>query len=186
MTPVDALLSLFFGISSGGVLDFAKYSWRKVTKRSLQDLFVDSFNEAARDLQTHFKGSGDYQELKFDSDAFNRLLQRNSFSSKVAGSVNESELYSRIAELLRDEAVVQSDSLSDDGYKQLISNLTNHAKERLPKSLLENPEVFRGVLQAEVQHGNRRVEDLYEFLSTLNLEERKDDIKAIKELIEPY
>ncbi len=155
----------------------------RTSQRSVEDLFLRSFEQACNDLRNSSEHPARYNELRFDDLAFRKLIRNEAVRPRptAAASVQEAA-YKEIIELLKDSAIIRigDESLSDDGYKQLIRNVVRHAQARFKEALLKDEQGFRHLVSDTLAENGEQLTEMADLLESLDLPDIASSIRSIE------
>ena len=188
------LSTLALGVASNLAHSAIQTAWSRITKRTWEDLFYDSFRQAFNGMRPQLEQYTQDGEVKFNEAAFRKLLRQNLALNIGNSSLSETER-DEFTHILADHMsradvlIIGGHTLSDESYRQLVRNLIEQASAEFRIAVLKDEQAFRQAILAEVQ-GNydvaREVQELLQnrFGIVIELlESIKDDTEATRDKV---
>lgn len=204
----DLLDNTFFsGVPSNAIWDLMKLGWNKVTEKSWEDLYLESFQQAVNDAKPLLSKYADSDgEIEISKDALEKALRRDlavNPSTIAYDKINDEQFASQLATAMVKGSVltIGGHNLSQDDYTQIIYNLVQRARANFKTAILANQEMFRCAMLDESQVVKAKLGDVQLVLQNIqewlasqfdltipllheihdSIEEIKSDVKDIKQ-----
>ena len=184
---------IFSGITGNVTYDLLKSAWSRVTRRSWETLYLDSFHTAVIDARPHLVAYAQADgEITVNQDELVRALHSDlQIGPKLArlSALSDEEFIAALADAMveRSVLVIGGHALSREGYTQITRNLVRSATRHFHLSIFADEEVFRQALLTETQHNTDLVEELLRSLRAYSrgvveqLEQISTDVVEIKQ-----
>jgi tetratricopeptide (TPR) repeat protein len=165
------LTSLFVGTIPNFIHDGIKNAWSKITQKTWEDIYLESFQKAFADLEPHLKKYAEDGRIILNKAALVKIqhqslaLDPNSYSYS---QLTEAEIIGQFARAFEENNVfvIPGHKLSSEDFNQLARNLIASAKVKFKQSILDHESTFRQAIFAEVEGNNQKLEEISDFLKS--------------------
>ena len=181
---VSVLTSLTLGVASNLVHGAIRASWSKLTSRTWEELFYDSFNQAFKDLRPQFNKHTKDGKVTFSEERLRKLIRQDLMlhvDNLSYSDANPEELIRVLANGMSkaDILAIGGHTLSSEDYKQLVRSLIKQASNNFKTAILTNERAFRETVLTEVQGNRELTREIFELLK--NLDGRFDRLTELVE-----
>lgn len=183
MSTLLALLDryIFSGITGSFAWEILKSGWQKTTRKSWEYLYLESFSIAIQKMHKQLMQYAVDGVIELDNESFHRALHY-----ELAVDVNDKSFNDMGAEkflallgdaLFKKQAlIIGGNNLSKDDYINLISQVTQQAREIFRNSILTNEFAFRQAVMADSQSNQAYLSEIFSYIKLqFNLLEQKID-----------
>lgn len=162
---------LLGGVPSNFVHDAAKGAWQKITARSWEDLYLDSFQQAVQESKVQLqKYSVENGEINLSREVLQRVLRQHlgvAIHVEPFSALSNETFIRELAIALSEHSVLEinGNNLSVDDYTQIIRNLIQHVMRRFKDAILSDEAAFRRVLLDEIGANNDGIRQIQIYLN---------------------
>lgn len=172
---------IFTGVTGNTAYAVAKKFWQKAFGKSVEFLYLDAFAQAVDIERPRLQKHG--EQVSLNREQLSKALHQDlvlSIAPSSSAMLNDNDFVARLADAFYERQVVEigGHGLDRDSYTQLVRKLIVQTKGLFRQRVLDNEQVFKQVLLAEVEGNNQRLGELSIYLNT-NFDLLSDKLELI-------
>ncbi|NMC84433.1 MAG: hypothetical protein GYA58_04020 [Anaerolineaceae bacterium] len=195
MNVIDSFL--LSGVGSNIAHDIIKSAWEKISQKTWEEMYINSFRDAFNDMRPQLYRYAD-GDISINSDEIQKLFRQDfhmSVDIESLSALSAEEFSNNLGRILFDNQVIiiGGNQLSKDDYSNLIFSLIKKANSIFRKSIVQNDILFRDAVLKEASGNNTLLSEIQNYLSVQfsistemlsNLDKKSDTQIAYFKIIE--
>lgn len=175
--------TLFPGVITNAAWDAIKFAWDKVSDRSFEELYIESFSDALDEFKPHLQKYGD-GEISIDQDSIKKALVI-SISGISINTIENEDFQKHVAQVFSEQSVliIGGNRFSEDDYLSIALLLVKRATRIFLSKIKQHETVFRGVLLTSIGENANLLNEIIRSLDNKH-SVFSNEIKGIGEGIE--
>lgn len=157
------------GVPSNAVWDMIKAAWAELSKRNWEDIYLDAFETALKELEPQLKLYSD-EYVSLSREDVSRILHQK-LSAPVdlmaVSELSDDDFVAQLAEVLAKEEslLISGHTLSDQDYRSLVRRVVNSATQIFAAEILKQPATFQQMIGREALRLQVSVREIQAFLN---------------------
>lgn len=156
------------GVPSNAAWDMIKAAWVELSKRSWEDIYLDAFESAIKELEPQLKRYSDGYVSLSRKDITRILHQKLSapVDLMAASELSDDDFVARLAEVIAEEEslLIGGHRLSDQDYRSLVQRVVDLATRIFTTEIHKQPTTFQRMISREAVRLQVSVREIHAFL----------------------
>lgn len=157
------------GVPSNAVWDMIKAAWVELSKRSWEDIYLDAFESAIKELEPQLKRYSD-EYVSLSREDISRILHQK-LSAPVdlmaVSELSDDDFVAQLAGVLVEEEslLISGHTLSDQDYRSLVRRVVDLATRIFSTEIHKQPTTFQQMISREAVRLQVSIREIHAFLN---------------------